>query len=129
MRATGLGVLELLWRVLWFSWLQLYVYSIIESFNISHSQHLIIDFAQIVEAFIVQVNNFPDGANGYYALLNNPLEVAKTVVYCTQTVMGDTVMVWIFAGLELQLTLSRFGASLSSITAVCLLPFLWPFFS
>ena len=39
------------------------------------------------------VNEYKDGANGYYAELYNPLHVAKTVIYVTQTVMGDAVMV------------------------------------
>ncbi len=61
--------------------------------KISLPQHLVIDFVRVVEAFITQVGDFEDGANGYYAVLNNPLEVAKTVVYATQTTMGDAVMV------------------------------------
>ncbi|KAG2347257.1 hypothetical protein BDR05DRAFT_987825 [Suillus weaverae] len=54
--------------------------------------HLIVDFVRILEAFIFNVGKM--SANAYYSNLAAPLEYAKTVLYVTQTVLADCVLVW-----------------------------------
>ncbi|EPQ58590.1 hypothetical protein GLOTRDRAFT_127087 [Gloeophyllum trabeum ATCC 11539] len=55
--------------------------------------HLAIDLSRIMDAFIGQ-KNVQDGALLYYANLSNPKQVAKTVVYATQTIIGDSFVVY-----------------------------------
>ncbi|KAI0318575.1 hypothetical protein OF83DRAFT_1291579 [Amylostereum chailletii] len=57
------------------------------------TSHLVVDFVRVVEAFIVNINE-PGGAVAYYELLSNPLQVAKTVFYVTQTTIGDGMLIW-----------------------------------
>ncbi|KAG2138390.1 hypothetical protein DEU56DRAFT_887045 [Suillus clintonianus] len=54
--------------------------------------HLIVDFVRILEAFIFNVDVI--SANAYYSNLAAPLELAKTALYVTQTVLADCVLVW-----------------------------------
>ncbi|KAG0700749.1 hypothetical protein DFH29DRAFT_930673 [Suillus ampliporus] len=54
--------------------------------------HLLIDFVRALEAFIFKVHTI--GADAYYAMLASPLQLAKTAVYATQTILADGVIVW-----------------------------------
>ncbi|KAG0699931.1 hypothetical protein DFH29DRAFT_934702 [Suillus ampliporus] len=54
--------------------------------------HLLIDFVRALEAFIFEVHTI--GADGYYLILASPLQLAKTTVYVTQTILADGVIVW-----------------------------------
>ncbi|EGN93930.1 hypothetical protein SERLA73DRAFT_189063 [Serpula lacrymans var. lacrymans S7.3] len=53
--------------------------------------HLIIDFLRAVIAF---THTSEGGANEYYSNLASPLETAKTVIYITLTILGDSVLIW-----------------------------------
>jgi hypothetical protein len=57
----------------------------------SHSQHLIVDFVRILEAFVFKVDMI--SADVYYSNLAAPLEYAKTALYVTQTILADCVLV------------------------------------
>ncbi|KAG2354428.1 hypothetical protein BDR07DRAFT_1306176, partial [Suillus spraguei] len=54
--------------------------------------HLIVDFVRILEAFVFNAGKM--SANVYYSNLAAPLELAKTILYVTQTVLADCVLVW-----------------------------------
>jgi hypothetical protein len=54
--------------------------------------HLIVDFVRILEAFVFNAGKIT--ANAYYSDLAAPLEYAKTILYVTQTVLADCVLVW-----------------------------------
>jgi hypothetical protein len=57
----------------------------------NQSQHLIVDFVRILEAFVFNAGKIT--ANAYYSDLAAPLEYAKTILYVTQTVLADCVLV------------------------------------
>jgi len=56
------------------------------------STHLIIDFVRIMQAFVLGISTTT--ANDYYKKVSNPLHVAKTAIYVTQTLLGDGVIIW-----------------------------------
>ncbi|KAF8469350.1 hypothetical protein JB92DRAFT_3057345, partial [Gautieria morchelliformis] len=64
--------------------------------QIKTNHHIILDFVRISEAFIFLRDSIPGGPIGYYGNGSNPLHIAKTVVYMTQTLTGDSLVVhWI----------------------------------
>lgn len=72
--------------------------------------HLIVDFVRILEAFVFNAGKM--SANVYYSNLAAPLELAKTILYVTQTVLADCVLG------------SRFGDVMYLTTEASLSPFL-----
>ncbi|TFY73526.1 hypothetical protein EWM64_g10486 [Hericium alpestre] len=59
------------------------------------TSHLILDFVRAVHAFVIDRDELaPIGPAAYYESLNAPLFLAKTVLYWTQTMVGDGVIVW-----------------------------------
>ncbi|KAF8496993.1 hypothetical protein JB92DRAFT_2987991 [Gautieria morchelliformis] len=56
--------------------------------------HIILDFIRILEAFIFLRDSIPGGPIGYYGNVSNPLHIAKTAVYTTQTLIGDSLVTW-----------------------------------
>ncbi|TFY82862.1 hypothetical protein EWM64_g1144 [Hericium alpestre] len=52
--------------------------------------HLVIDFVRILDGFVYE----PGGPMVYFSNIAHPLFTAKTVLYVTQTLIGDGVMIW-----------------------------------
>ncbi|KAF8520315.1 hypothetical protein JB92DRAFT_2895741 [Gautieria morchelliformis] len=56
--------------------------------------HIILDVVRILEAFVFLPDSIPGGPIGYLGNVSNPLFIAKTVVYVTQTLIGDSLVTW-----------------------------------
>lgn len=58
--------------------------------------HLIIDFVRAINAFLLlnPGGDSSDSADSYYGNLGDPLFIAKTVLYWSQTLCGDSVIIW-----------------------------------
>jgi len=57
--------------------------------------HLVIDFVRVLKAFSHQDHSaLPHVAIDYYSNMADPLHIAKTVFYVSQTLLGDGVIVW-----------------------------------
>ena len=52
-----------------------------------------IDFVRILQGFVFEVHARTGGAIAYYADIGHQLLIAKTVIYVTQTLIGDGVIV------------------------------------
>jgi hypothetical protein len=57
------------------------------------TQHLVLDFVRVVEAFVTGDPARPPSPIPYYGKISNPLHVAKTLLYGVQTLLGDAVLV------------------------------------
>ena len=55
-------------------------------------QHLCFDVQRAIEGFIVH-GGTPTGTTEFYSQLSNPTHVAKSVIYITQTLVGDAFVV------------------------------------
>ncbi|KAI0317719.1 hypothetical protein OF83DRAFT_1083428 [Amylostereum chailletii] len=52
--------------------------------------HLVIDLVRFIQAFVTA----SEGAIAYYGDLSHTLHVVKTIIYTTQTFLGDGVLIW-----------------------------------
>ncbi|KAL4261811.1 hypothetical protein AB1N83_006453 [Pleurotus pulmonarius] len=57
------------------------------------SASLIIDFVRVMQAFVVK-NGRPIDAIAYYSVISHPLHLVKGVLYVTQIILGDAIVVW-----------------------------------
>ncbi|KAJ3526251.1 hypothetical protein NM688_g8282 [Phlebia brevispora] len=57
------------------------------------TSHLIIDIVRIMAAFTGNMGT-PNAPAAYYGDVNSPLDVAKTAVYCTVTLISDALIVY-----------------------------------
>ncbi|KAL4255441.1 hypothetical protein AB1N83_012662 [Pleurotus pulmonarius] len=55
--------------------------------------HLIIDFVRAIQAFVVQDGRQID-AIAYYSAVSHPLHLVRGVLYVTQTILGDSIIIW-----------------------------------
>lgn len=62
---------------------------------IVRAQHICFDVERAIEGFITHADT-PDGTLKYYFELRNPTEVGKSVIYVTQTLVGDAFVVRCF---------------------------------
>ncbi|KAL4261810.1 hypothetical protein AB1N83_006452 [Pleurotus pulmonarius] len=54
---------------------------------------LIIDLVRAIQAFVVKDGKQID-AIAYYSAISHPLHLAEGVLYVTQTILGDAIMIW-----------------------------------
>ena len=59
---------------------------------LTYLQHVIVDIVRVMAAFTDEMGT-PNAPTAYYEWVNSPLDVTKTAVYCTVTLISDAIIV------------------------------------
>jgi len=61
--------------------------------SVEVSKHMVVGIIRVVLGFVKYRDTFPGGPAAYFADITQPLYVAKNLIFTSQTLVGDAVLV------------------------------------